>query len=158
MDKIEKVRQLLKNIGMPKKQQADVCVITVLCMANLKKTTKWTNASNEWFRIHDIIAFAKKNYGVVYAENSRENIRKKALHHFRTAAIVEDNGKATNSPNYRYRLTAEFVEILRKINISTKPLETFKRNHHSLMDIYASKKKMAKMPVNINGQDYTFSP
>ena len=156
MDKIDRVRQLLIDIGMPKRQQADICVLTILGMANLKKTTKWTKATNEWLRIHDIIAFANKNYGVSYAENSRETFRKQALHHFRTAAIVEDNNKATNSPEYRYRLTAEFLEILRKIN-TVKPLKAFKKNHQSLMEIYASKKEMKKMPVRINGKDFTFS-
>ena len=157
MDKIEQIRELLKDIGMPKKQQADICVLTILGMSNLKKQAKWKEASNEWLRIHDIIAFANKNYDVNYAENSRETFRKQALHHFRIAAIVEDNAKATNSPNYRWRLTAEFVEILRNINISDKPLQEFKKNHASLIDIYASKKEMEKMPVKINGKDFTFS-
>lgn len=158
MDKIEKTRELLESIGLPKKQQADICVLTILGMANLKKTTKWTDATNEWMRIHDIIQFANKNYNVNYAENSREIFRKQALHHFRTAAIVEDNAKATNSPNYRWRLTAEFVEILRNINISDESLEAFKQNHESLIDIYASKKQMEKMPVKINGEEFSFSP
>ena len=72
MDKIERVRKLLKDIGMPKRQQADLCVLTILGMADLKKTTKWSKATNEWLRIHDIIAFANQNYDVNYAENSRE--------------------------------------------------------------------------------------
>lgn len=157
MDKIERVRKLLFSLGLPKKQQTDICALTILCMANLKRNTKWINATNEWLRIHDIIAFANSNYDVYYAENSRETFRKQALHHFRTATIVEDNGKATNSPDYRYRLTAEFLTILRKINVSDEPLQAFKDNHQSLIDIYASKKKMEKMPVKINGKDYTFS-
>lgn len=157
MDKIERIRKILKDIGMPKRQQADICVLTILGMANLKKNTYWTKATNEWLRIHDIIAFANLNYGVSYAENSRETFRKQALHHFRTAAIVEDNGKATNSPDYRYRLTAEFLEIIHKINVSGAPLKAFKKNHQSLMKLYASKKEMEKMPVKINGKDFTFS-
>ncbi len=157
MDKIEIVRKLLKDIGMPNKQQADICVLTILGMANLKKTTLWIQATNEWLRIHDIIAFANQNYDVNYAENSRETFRKQALHHFRTAAIVEDNGKETNSPNYRYRLTTEFLDILHKIDVSDKPLKEFKKNHQSLIEIYASKKEMEKMPVRINGEDFTFS-
>ena len=157
MDKIERIRLLLGNLGLPPKQQADICVLTILGMANIRKTSKWENSTNEWVRIHDIIQFANNNYDVSYAENSRETFRKQAIHHFRTAAIVEDNGKATNSPNYRYRLTAEFLEILRKINVSDEPLEDFKKNHQSLIDIYASKKEMEKMPVKINGQDFTFS-
>lgn len=142
---------------MPTRQQTDICVLTILGMANLKKTTLWSQATNEWLRIHDIITFANQNYDVNYAENSRETFRKQALHHFRTAAIVEDNGKETNSPNYRYRLTTEFLEILHKINVSDEPLKEFKKNHQSLIEIYASKKEMKKMPVRINGKDFTFS-
>ena len=104
--KVEEARQLLKEIGMPDKQQADLCCYVLLAMANVKETDSWIFATNEWIRIHDMIQFIGDNYGVTYAENSRETIRKQALHHFRTAALIEDNGKATNSPNYRYRLTA----------------------------------------------------
>lgn len=157
MDKIERVRKLLEELGLPKQQQADICVLTILGMADLKKKSKWADATNEWLRIHDIIVFANKNYKVSYAENSRETFRKQALHHFRTAAIVEDNSKATNSPDYRYRLTEEFINILRNID-SNEPLIDFKKNHQSLIEIYASKKEMEKMPVKINGQDFTFSP
>jgi len=158
MDKIERVRKLLKDIGLPQYQQSNICVLTILGMANLKKKTSWAKATNEWVRIHDIIAFVNNNYDKNYAENSRETFRKQAIHHFRYAAIVEDNSKATNSPDYRYRLTEEFLEILHKINVSAVPLDIFKKNHQSLIEIYASKKKMMKMPVKINGADFTFSP
>lgn len=158
MDKINQVRKILNHLGLPQKQQTDICVLTILGMANLKSKTRWAKATNEWVRIHDIIAFVNKNYNVSYAENSRETFRKQALHHFRTAAIVEDNGQATNSPNYRYRLTEEFIDILRKNNKSKEPIEIFRKNHQSLIEIYSSKKKMEKMPVKINGKDFTFSP
>ena len=99
MDKIERVRKLLKDIGLPQYQQSNICVLTILGMANLKKKTSWAKATNEWVRIHDIIAFVNNNYDKNYAENSRETFRKQAIHHFRYAAIVEDNSKA-NDPNY----------------------------------------------------------
>ena len=158
MDKIERVKKLLEELGLPKRQQSDMCSLVILSLANLGKRTPWPEATNEWLGIHGILEFIHDKYKRKYAENTRENFRKQALHNFRTAAIVEDNGKATNSPDYRYRLTVEFVEILRKINISKEPLETFKKNHQSLIEIYASKKKMTKMPVKINGEAFTFSP
>ncbi len=146
------------NLGMPKRQQADICILTILSMANLKPESDWSSATNEWIRIHDVIAFANQYYDVDYAENSRETFRKQAMHHFRTAAIIEDNGMATNSPNYRYRLTNEFLNIIQNIEETDEPLKAFLKNHESLMDIYASKKVMEKMPVKINGEDFTFSP
>ena len=160
MDKIEETRDFLNRIGMPKAQQADICCYVILAMAGIKPDMQWKEATNEWIRIHDIIQFANSYYGTTYAENSRETFRKQALHHFRTAALVEDNGKATNSPNYRYRLTEETLQMLRvRDTIEWQPsLRRFLHYHQSLMEMYASKKKMSMMPVKINGQEFSFSP
>lgn len=84
-----------------------MCCYVLLAVADIKEDDEWSSAVNGWIRIHDVIAYTKENYGVAYAENSRETFRKQAMHHFRNAAFIEDNGKATNSPNYRYRLTDE---------------------------------------------------
>ena len=157
--KIEETREFLQTIGMPKAQQADICCYVILAMAGVKPDMSWSEATNEWIRIHDIIQFVNTFYDMSYAENSRETFRKQALHRFRTAALIEDNGKATNSPNYRYRLTEETVQILRTMG-TPKWKESIKRflfYHEKLIDLYASKKKMTMMPVNINGESFKFS-
>ena len=105
MDKLDLAKRLLEQLNMPTKQQSPLCCLALLAMAKLKKGTPCLRATNDWMRIHDIIAFIGENYGVTYAENSRETFRKQAMHPFRTAALIEDNGKATNSPDYRYRIT-----------------------------------------------------
>ena len=159
MDKISETREFLKIIGMPKQQQADICCYVILAMAGIKPEMPWNEATNEWIRIHDIIQFTNTYYGTSYAENSRETFRKQALHRFRTAALVEDNGKATNSPDFRYRLTDEILQIIKKINSNTldAAMSKFLKYHDKLVDIYASKKKMTMMPVKINGDDFKFS-
>ena len=159
MDKIKETREFLQNVGMPKTQQADICCYVILAMAGIKPNMTWGEATNEWTRIHDIIQFTNTYYGATYAENSREIFRKQALHRFRTAALVEDNGKATNSPNYRYRLTDEALQMLKAIGTKQEQtkLNWFLAYHEKLMDIYASKKKMTMMPVKINGLDFSFS-
>lgn len=159
MDKIEEARKFLQMVGMPKAQQADICCYVILALAGIKPDMSWREATNEWIRIHDIIRFTNTYYGVTYAENSREALRKQALHRFRTAALVEDNGKVTNSPNYRYRLTDEALQVLRTIKTEElqKSLELFLIYHKKLVDIYASKKKMTMMPVKINGSEFSFS-
>ncbi len=150
---------------MPARQQSTLCCLTLLAMAKLKKDTPCRQATNEWIRIHDVIVFIADNYGVIYAENSRETFRKQAMHPFRTAALIEDNGKATNSPNYRYRITGEFLKVIQDMNENdacagenSVSLTLFLARHDSLSNLYASKKKMLKMPVRINNQDFTFSP
>lgn len=159
MGKIEEARQLLKDVGMPDRQQTDLCCYVLIAMANIKEKDLWKSATNEWIRIHDIIQFIGENYGVNYAENSRETFRKQAIHHFRTAALIEDNGKATNSPNYRYRITTEALGLVRNIGgeQSDRAVERFLSYHKKLIEIYASKKEMKKMPVKINNKEFTFS-
>lgn len=165
MDNLEYAKGLLDQIGMPQKQQGVLCALALLAMAGLKRESQWSDATNEWIRIHDIMRFIADNYDVIYAENSRETFRKQAMHPFRTAALIEDNGMSTNSPNYRYRITNEFLNVIKEVNDDSSctadpgmALTMFISNHESLSQIYASKKKMQKMPVRINHQDFTFSP
>ena len=157
--KIEETREFLQMIGMPKAQQADICCYVILAMAGVKPDMSWSETTNEWIRIHDIIQFVNTFYDMSYAENSRETFRKQALHRFRTAALIEDNGKATNSPNYRYRLTEETVEMLRTMGTPAwkTSVKRFLYYHEKLIDLYASKKEMTIMPVNINGESFKFS-
>lgn len=154
------MRTILKELRVPEKQQSDMCCYVLLALANIKKRDLWAEASNEWIRIHDVIAYTKDNYGVTYAENSRETIRKQAMHHFRNAAFIEDNGLATNSPNYRYRLTDEALRTIQQFGTEdwSAARDAFLSMHESLIDQYASKRTMRKMPVKINGTDFTFSP
>lgn len=160
MSKLDEARDILSALQVPAKQQNTMCCCVLLAMAGLKEGQDWLSATNNWIRIHDVIAFASENYGIIYAENSRETIRKQAMHHFRNAAFIEDNGKATNSPNYRYQLTDEMLKLLQSYSSGmwSKNLNTFLSNHETLISIYASKRAVRKMPVRINGLELTFSP
>ncbi len=159
MNKIDRTRAFLEEIGMPRRQQTDICCLSLLAMAGITKRMPWKEATNNWIRIHDIIAFAKKNYGITYAENSRETFRKQAMHHFRNAALIEDNGVATNSPNYRYRLTTEALSAIQCLGGKKQKsaVKWFLEHHQQLKDTYTSKRQILLVPVKINNRDYTFS-
>lgn len=159
MNKKGEAREILNRLDMPERQQADICCYSLLAMAGIEPSMSWKEATNEWVRIHDIIQYTEEHYEVKYAENSRETFRKQAIHHFRNAALIEDNGKATNSPNYRYRITSEALELIQAFKTKEweSKLNDFKEEHQSLKGIYASKKEMTKMPVMINEEAFTFS-
>lgn len=160
MSKIDEAKIFLKALQVPEKQQNTMCCCALLALAKLIEKTSWQDATNEWIRIHDIIAFSNNNYGTSYAENSRETFRKQAMHHFRNAAFIEDNGKVTNSPNYSYRLTDEMLHLVKSYGTDRweKELVAFQTNHETLVQQYASKRVKRKMPVKINGEDFSFSP
>lgn len=160
MSKVQEAEEILRELQVPDKQQNAMCCYVLLALAGLSEDVPWKNAGNAWMRIHDMILFLRRCFGVQYAENSRETIRKQALHHFRNAAFIEDNGRATNSPNYRYRLTEEMLTLLQCYGepLWEEKIQTFLSAHESLVIQYASRRKVRKMPVRINKMDYTFSP
>lgn len=67
-DKVEEAREFLKTIGMPKAQQTDLCCYVILAMAGIKPDMSWSEATNEWIRIHDMIQFVNTFYGVTCKE------------------------------------------------------------------------------------------
>ena len=158
MNNVDKIRNILIALGVPEKQQNDLCCYVLLVMAKIYPKSKWESAQNEWVRIHDMMSYINMFYRETpYAENTRETVRKNALHHFRTAAFVEDNGLATNSPNYRYRLTAEFLNVLKNKG-SEESVKGFLKKHESLKSIYSSKKDKQKQALSVNGRQLTLSP
>lgn len=160
MSKIDEAKELLIALGVPTQQQTMVCCYSLLALAQLSENTLWGSATNSWMRIHDIIQFIDNQYKIKYAENTRETFRKQAMHHFRIAAFIEDNGTATNSPKYRYRLTKEMLTLIKTYKSSAwdAALELFLKQHPTLSEIYASKRSFNKIPVNINGKELTLSP
>lgn len=159
MSNLKISKEILASIGMPEKQSSDLAALTLLAMAGLHKNSGWQEAKRDWIRIHDIIQFVNINYNRTYAENSRETFRKQAIHHFRIAGIIEDNGKATNSPNDRYRLTTEFLNLI--VNYGAegwrRQLQNFLENHDTLISKYEFKRNLKKIPVVINGTKLEFS-
>jgi hypothetical protein len=154
MSKIDDAREFLISLNMPKIQQNDLCCLTLLALAAIKEQSVWADATNEWNRIHDIIEFTEINYGIKYAENSRETFRKTALHNFRNAAIIEDNGSVINSPNFKYRITNETLNLLQTYNSTDWDFaySLFIDSHQSLTEIYSAKRDMLKTPILINNQ------
>lgn len=157
--KIDEAKDVLQQLQLPKAQQSDMCARVLLALARMREADSWKKVSNEYSRPHDIRGFLASEYNVVYAENTRETIRKAALKPFRSAAIVEDNGKPTNSPNFAYRLTTETIELLRTYGTQfwKSELETFLSAHKSLEEIYAQKRNVKQIPIMINGKPAALS-
>ena len=157
MKNVTAMRKALAALGVPTAQMTDICCFSLLSLAGIGKADAFASATNKWMRIHDVIAFTNANYRArrnAYAENSRETFRKQAMHHFRNAAFIEDNGKATNSPDYRYRVTDEMLEVLQSCGTETWKIlvESFLKRHESLKSLYASKRALRKIPVLVNGK------
>lgn len=159
MSKLDEAKQILKDIGMPTKQQNDNCGFSLLALAKLSEKSSWNDSTKNWLRIHDIIQYTNNTFNKNYKENTRESFRKSALHHFRNAGIIIDSASDTNSGKYSYCITDEFLSLIKTYNTPAykNELSNFLSNHETLIKIYASKKEVTKIPIKINGIDFLLS-
>ena len=160
MNIVESAKDFLMQIGVPAKQCSDMCCYVLIALSNMAKKEAWNEAENPWMGPHDIISYLDVGGIKSYAENSRETIRKNCLRPFRELAIIEDNGLASNSGKYKYRLTDEMLDLLRtyRTNEWETALKYFIKYNNALVHSYQSKRELQKMPVRVNGQDLRFSP
>ncbi len=164
MGKIESAKIILIALGLPVQQQNDRSARTLIALANLRKNSSWNQANNEPKTIHEIIEFIKEYYGFVYAENSRETIRRQTLHQFEQAAIVvrnaDDSTRPTNSPLTNYSLTKECLEVIRsyKSDDWAYKVSKYLENIGTLSEKYQGKREALRIPVSVNGMEFKLSP
>ena len=161
MNTLEEAKKVLEELGIPEKSRTDMCAYVFIALTQMAKRRAWIEAENPWMGPHDIIEYLSENEMKTYAENSRETIRKKALRPFRDEyAIIEDNGLATNSGKYKYRIVPEVHDLIQTYQTPecSTALKYYHKYHSALVNSYQSKKELQKMPVRVNGQDLRFSP
>src|SRR5262245_55185702 len=97
---------MLEALGMPAAQRNDNAAYTLLAFAGIGPKTSWAEARSPRLSPHDIIQFARDHYRKKYAENTRETIRRRAIHQFVQAGVLhrnpDDPSLATNSPRTHY--------------------------------------------------------
>jgi type II restriction enzyme len=177
MKKLKEALQLLSDLGLPEKQQNDRSALSLLALANIKKTTKWADATQISMSIAGskdgqgkyprVMQFINKNYSAVrtYKENSRESFRDETIKPFVQAGICEHNpeepGLSPNSKNNHYRLTIEVLKVIRSFGSSgyASELSEFKKVVGTLSDKYAKARNLLKVPIKFSdGQEFQFAP
>lgn len=164
MGKLEDAKGILSAIGMPKPQTNDRSSYVFLALADMKEPDLWGNAQKPQMRIVDIMNFISQHYGKAYKPNTRETIRKATIHQFVDGAIAERNvdsaDRPTNSPNYCYCLTDEMLALVRTYDTDEwqNSLQSFISRYGTLIEKYGQIREIARVPVVVNGQEFSFSP
>src|SRR5690348_567166 len=106
MGKIQEAQRILQELGLPPAQQNEISALTLLALCNLNETTPWKDISKQPITIHNLMGYMKQHYGRIYAENTREVVRRQVIHQFEQARLVDRNPddptRQTNSPNTCY--------------------------------------------------------
>jgi hypothetical protein len=94
-------------------------------------------------------------YGIRYAENSRETIRRQTLHQLVQAGIVEKNPddpeRPVNSPKTSYRLSEDVASVLRSYSTSRwdAELASFLSRVETLQSVYAQARERRVLSVAV---------
>lgn len=162
MNKLGEAKNILAAVNCPRSN--DLAGHIVLALANIKENDSWRNATNQLYTTRQLMDFMRDEYNLEYKPNTRETVRKDVLHYFLQSSIVETNRdnpeRATNSPKYCYSLTSEFLTLVKNYGGQNwnNALREYNNNIKSLVDKYKIEREVNRIPVNINGQQLTFSP
>ena len=163
--RLREARTILAALGMPKPQQNPNAVYTFLAFANVGPRSAWMNAAAPRLTPHQVIAFAEKAYGKIYAENTRETIRRQAIHQFVQGGILMRNPDEatlpTNSPRSHYALTDEVLEAIRTFGTPTFDAAAAKfcaAEGGGLAERYAKPRQSAKVAVILDGAAIVLCP
>ncbi len=166
MAQIDQAKHVLTALGLPERQTGDLAALTILAFADLGPAAAWIDAQKPRLRIHDVILFAAREFDREYAENTRETIRRQAVHQFVQAGILVRNpdapGLATNSPNTHYALTEEAVGVLRSFGTASfrASVASFRPSQSGgLAAMYAKERVLERVPVQLpDGTSVSLSP
>lgn len=157
--------EILKALGLPRSQQNERTAMTLLALLNLPPDKPWSTAGRPLLGITPIMNFIRKQYGVDYAPNTRETIRRHSVHQFVQAAIVienpDDPSRPVNSPKWCYQIEPTVFELLRQYGSSEwrQRLDGYLQTAVILKELYAKQRKTNQIPVQIaTDQEIHLSP
>lgn len=165
MGKIDDAKVILKALGLPKPQQNDNAAYTLLAFSGVGPDDPWSSATATRSNPHGVIGFAAKSYDKVYAENTRETIRRRAIHQFVQGGVLvrnaDDPDLATNSPLTHYALSDEALEVIHEFGQDDFEglAEVFRGAHAHLAAMYKRARSRKKIPVTLpDGRKIVLSP
>ena len=151
MPKVDEAKEILKALGLPKAQQSDKAAYTLLALTKINERKSWRSAVSTRVRIHDVIKYAGDIFRKPYAENTREDFRKRVIHQFLQAGIVERHATSPNDPETRYGLSDDALRVVKTYGTGMfmAAAEAFVTQHGSLAERYAGKKRRQATPVTL---------
>ena len=164
MSRLEESKILLEDLGVPKQYNSDLMRYAFLCLLDIDDASNWEQSTNnKLLRLHDIFAYIKDTFDVVYAENSRETLRKRVIKVLEQSNIVvknlDDATRPTNSGKTNYSITQEALLVISSFGevIYNDRLKKFSEKFHLLSEQYAKRRDIHKIPLLVEGKEFMLS-
>ncbi|TRL37606.1 restriction endonuclease [Methylosinus sporium] len=166
MAKVEEAQEILRTLGLPAAQQNDNAGYTLLGLCGVGPDDPWSAAKRERRTISKgIMDHMRDKFGRKIAENTRETVRRQALHQFVQAHIADYNpfepGLPTNSPRAHYAVTDDALAAIRTFGTPKwkEAARKFVDEHGALTVLYSPEREQRKVPITLpDGQEIRLSP
>lgn len=162
---LEEAIGVLSVLGMPKAQQNTRTACCLLALLGLTKDSPWSAVAAPLVGITPMMEFARENYGMRYAPNTRETFRRNSIHQMCQAGFVlanpDDPARPTNSPKAVYQIESGALDLLRCYGSADweSRLAAYLARQPSLAQRYAKERHLALVPVRLaEGGELLLSP
>ena len=163
--KLEEALRVLADLGLPGPQRNKRTALCLLALVNLAPTKPWSEAQARPIGITPIMDWAKANYDVAYAPNTRETFRRRSMHQFIGAGLCLYNPdmpeRPVNSPNAAYQIEPHLLKVLKLVGSPRykAALAAFQLKIPTLLAKYANVRAMQLVPVKVKpGYQLSLSP
>ena len=153
--KIDDALDILKQLEVPKEQQNERSALTLLALLGHKPETRWNQSTSVLIGITQMMDWFRDHFGVTYAPNTRETVRRLTIHQFVEMGIAIANpdqpDRAINSPNYSYEIEPSALELFRLYGKREwkKALSTYKQNVQTLRVLHHKEREMNRIKVTL---------
>jgi len=163
--KIDDARSILAAMGFDAERSNERSALVLLSLLHLRPGDTWSDASNPMLGTRAIMDWIRDHYGINYAANTRETIRRFTLHQFSSAMLIvqnpDDPQRPVNSPRWCYQIHPRAVDLVRTYGTDDFPatLATYQDDVPGLTAQYAAARELNRIPVTLHdGSFVSLSP
>ncbi len=156
---------ILVDLGMPRTQVNVRTALCLLALLDLPPGKPWAESTSPLIGITPIMDWARRNYRIDYAANTRETFRRQSMHQFIESGVCLYNPdkpeRPVNSPKAVYQVEPNLHALLRTFGTPQyeQRLVDYQRTRKSLIAKYAKARAMQMVPVSMaDGKKIALSP
>jgi adenine-specific DNA-methyltransferase len=157
--KISEALDILRQLDLPRAQQNERSALTLLALLDLRAGVPWAQAGDPLRGITEMMEYFKEHFGVTYAPNTRETVRRQTVHQFIQTGLVLENPdmvRPPNSPKTRYQIEPSALKLLRTFGSDEweRSIEAYITTVEALKRLHAKERDMTLIPVKLpNGEE-----
>ncbi len=164
-ERVDSARLILELLGFDAERSNERSALVLLSLLKLRAGDPWSHATAPMLTNRALMDWMRDEYEVTYAANTRETVRRRTLHQFVDAVLVQENpdepDRPKNSPKWCYQVSPKALDVIRCYETGefTARLDIHLGEVPGLAAQYAAARAMKRIPVTLpDGDPFTLSP